>query len=174
MRIYDVFALKELLPFKCPESARPLPEASRKAADISIAGRQLVQLRYEAKQRSPRIYTGRLGGKRAWRGMSVVLPSGQVGTLIAALRGVAVVSWTDAFSVTPNRIGYFKVGDLTRFRAPAAIVLGRLKRGVKEQRSERKRRTSRVNGHAPPRPGSRPRGRPRNRHVGEPANLEPT
>src|SRR5689334_11445911 len=39
--------------------------------------------------------------------------------------------------------------------------LGQLKRGVKEQKSEMKAVTSRLNGSKPPRPGSRPRGRPR-------------
>lgn len=49
---------------------------------------------------------------------------------------------------------------LMRTVAHEARFLGRLKRGVKEIKSERKAASSRRNGGLPPRPGSRPRGRP--------------
>ena len=51
--------------------------------------------------------------------------------------------------------------DLNIYRLPAAIELGKSKRGVRERPSARKGIASRINGCAPPRPGSRPRGRAR-------------
>jgi len=152
---------RELLPFDCTESTRPMMEASRRLAEISIAGESLAKLRQEAKHRPPRVYTGRVGRKRGWRGMPVILPRGQIGNLIMALRGIAVIAWNDPLNITPNRIGYFRVRDLLRFKTPAAVLLGSLKKGVTETPSLRKANAARCNGCAPPRPGNRPRGRPR-------------
>jgi hypothetical protein len=47
------------------------------------------------------------------------------------------------------------------YKNPSAVILGQRKRGVKEQPSEAKARAARRNGCLPPRPGSKPRGRPR-------------
>ena len=156
-----MFQSKELLPFDCPDVLRPLTEAALREAEVYLAASQLRKLRQGAKNRAPRVYTGRVGRRRAWRGMPVILPEGQIGSLILALRGLAVVSWVDPFSVTANRIGCFHVADLTQFRTPAAVLLGSRKKGVKEKPSVKKSRAARTNGCAPPRPGSRPRGRPR-------------
>lgn len=46
-------------------------------------------------------------------------------------------------------------------KCAAARMLGRLRRGVQERKSEPKAAAVRINGLMPPRPGSRPRGRPR-------------
>ncbi len=152
----------ELLPFDCPDAARPALEESQRRAEIRIAGEQLARLRRDAEaRRRKRIYTGVIGGRRAWRGMPVVLQRGLIGNVFLARQGIAVVNWTDPFNINPNRVGYFRVGDLTRFKLPAAALLGSQKRGIKERPSARKARAVRRNGSAPPRPGSRPRGRPR-------------
>jgi hypothetical protein len=164
-----MFEPNEILSFDCPVSVRPFLEAAQKRADIGIAGCQLAKIRRESKNRPPRVFTGRVGRKRGWRGMSVILPNGKLGNLIMALGGIAVVRWHDSFILQPNRIGYFRVRDLQRFKIPAAALLGALKKGVKEKHSIRKKKSSRINGCTPPRPGSRPRGRPRSIKVSEPA-----
>ena len=58
-----------------------------------------------------------------------------------------------------RKLSFRKV--LVRRVAVEARELGRMKLGVKENKSERKAITSRLNGNCPPRPGSRPRGRPK-------------
>lgn len=156
-----MFNPKEILPFDCPEIARPVMDAAQREADVYMAASHLRKLRQEAQNRAPRVYTGRIDRKRGWRGLPVIVPGGKLGNLILAKRGIAVVSWTDPFSVRANRIGYFHVTDLVRFKTPAAVLLGSLKRGAKEQPSARKAKAARINGSCLPRPGSRPRGRPR-------------
>lgn len=142
-------------------TADPAIERARQAARVSLAGEALGRLRVEAKTRPPRVFTGRIGSSRGWRNMPVVLLNGSVGTLIAAFRGWAAVAWHDPFRIQPNRIDYFLVSELQRFKSPAAVMLGSRKKGVVEKPSEKKARTARSNGRCPPRPGSRPRGRPR-------------
>jgi hypothetical protein len=141
--------------------ADPAIERARQAARVSLAGEALGRLRSEARNRAPRVFTGRIGSRRGWRRMPVVLPNGSVGTLIAALRGFAAVAWHDPFRVQPDRIDYFRASEVERFKTPAAVLLGSGKKGVVEKPSEKKARAARSNGRCPPRPGSRPMGRPR-------------
>ena len=139
----------------------PAFERARREAEVSLAGATLRRLRAEAQDRPPRVYTGRVGNRRGWRKMPLILPNGAVGTLICALRGFAAVAWHDPFALQSNRIDYFRVSELVRFRTPAAVLLGSRKRGVTEKRSKKKARAARSNGRCPVRPGSRRRGRPR-------------
>jgi len=148
-----------------PVSLRSLALAGQRKADISLAASQLAMLGHEAKTRQPRVYTGRVFARRAWRGMQVVLPNGRVGALYRALRGLAVVAWREDFALRPDQYVAIDVGDLHRFKFPAAAILGSGKRGVRERPSKRKADAARINGSAPPRPGSRPRGRPRNHYA---------
>jgi hypothetical protein len=141
-----------------PEAVKLAFAEAQKRAEIGIAAAALARLR--GPERSRKVFTGQIGPKRGWRGMPLVLPNGHVGRLICAWRGFAAVGWHDLFSVQPDRIDYFRVSELVRFKNPAAILIGSLKRGAVEQRTERKRRSCRRNGSCPPRAGSRPRGRP--------------
>jgi hypothetical protein len=145
--------------------SHPAIERARQEARVSLAGATLRRLSLEAKTRPPRVFTGRIGNRRGWRKMPLVLPNGAVGTLIMALRGFAAVAWHDPFSIQPNRIDYFRTSELVRFKSPAAVLLGSRKKGVIEKPSKKKARAARSNGCCPPRVGSRPRGRPQKRAV---------
>ena len=153
--------LNDLRIEKLPEHLKALAASGQRQADISLAAGQLVRLRHEAQTRPPRVYTGRVFGRRAWRGMPVILPTGRVGALYKAMRGAAVVTWRDEFALRPDQHVALDVAELQRFKLPAAVVLGRLKAGRQEKPSKVKARACRRNGHQPPRQGSRPRGRPR-------------
>lgn len=153
--------LSKILTNELPEHLRAFVANAQRQADVSIAASILAKLRNESKNRPRRIYTGRVGDRRAWRKMRVVLPDGKVGDLIMALRDLAFVTWRDEFALRPDQYGVFRTDELRRFKLPAAAILGAAKRGSKERVSERKARTSRLNGCRLPRPGSRPRGRPR-------------
>ncbi len=155
-----MIALNDVRLESVPESLREIIASGRTKADISTAASQLAKLRSEARNRPRRIFTGRIGRKRGWRGMKVVLPGGHIGELIKARRGAAFVVWRDEFALNPNQHGALWVADLKRFKVPAAVVLGSRKRGVKEQPSAKKASAARINGRCPPRSGSRPRGRP--------------
>lgn len=145
-----------------PESLRPFAESTIKQIEISFAGAQLAKLRSDAKiRRRQRIYTGVVDGRRAWRHMKVILADGHIGELVTARRGAALVMWRDEFAVKQDKIGACRTDELRRYKLPAAMALGRLKRGRRERVSEAKKRAARRNGSRPVRPGSRPRGRPR-------------
>ena len=145
-----------------PESLRPLFEATKHQIEVSLAGAQLAKLRRDAKaRRRQRIYTGVVGRRRAWRHMQVVLADGRIAELLVARRGAAMVAWQDDFAIKPERVGGCRTDDLRRYKVPAAVILGGLKKGRKERPSAKKGRCARGNGCRPVRPGSRPRGRPR-------------
>lgn len=157
-----MIALDSIERDRWPESLRPLAEVTTRQIEISSAGEQLARLRPDARtRRRQRIYTGAIDGRRAWRGMKVILSDGHIGELVTVRRGAALVMWRDEFAVKPDKIGACRTGELRRYKLPAAVALGGRKRGVKERPSARKAKAARINGCAPPRPGSRPRGRPR-------------
>ena len=155
-----------------PELARTLVVSAQTKSDLSIAGSMLAKHRHESKTQPQKVYTGRVFGRRARRGMLVVLPCGRlIGRLVLAWRGVAAVVYRDEFAVRPDQVGYFRTDELRPFKNPAAALLGSRKRGVKEKTSSAKQSAARRNGRLPVRPGSRPRGRPRKRTV-SPGALE--
>ena len=88
-------------------------------------------------------------------------PGGQVAEAYGVVRGQVIARWYDPHSVDPNDAAVFDAWDVKVFKLPAAIALGRCKRGIRERPSMLKMETSRINGRAPARPGSRRRGRPR-------------
>jgi hypothetical protein len=138
------------------------PASRQRQIEISFAGAQLAKLRRDAKaRRRQRIYTGPIDGRRGWRGMIVILTDGHIGELVMARRGAALIMWRDEFAVEPDKIGACRTDELRRYKLPAAVALGRCKRGVTERPSAKKARAARINGHSPPRPGSRPRERPK-------------
>src|SRR5947207_1058122 len=144
-----------------PERLRAALASAQNKSDISTAASQLAKMKRLNRPRRWRVYTGRVGRKRGWRGMKVVLPDGQIGELVTARRGAAFVVWRDEFALNPEQHAALWVEDLRRFKSPAAVLLGSLKKGVVEKPSARKAQIVRLNGSRPVRPGSRPRGRPR-------------
>lgn len=156
-----MITLDDLRLEQVPESLRGLALAGQREADLAEAARQLTRLRHEAKERPPRIYTGRVFGRRACRGAKVILPNGHIGTLFRTVRGVAVVTFRDESALRLDQHVAVSTEELQPFRLPAAAILGSAKRGVREIKSARKGRASAINGAAPPGPGSRQRGRPR-------------
>jgi hypothetical protein len=139
----------------------PSCDAARQCAEVSMAGVGLRRLRSQA--RVARRFTGRIAhGRRGYVGQTVVLPDGSLGRLLAARRGWTAIAHFNPTSVRMRRVSYFPAIAVQPFKNPSAVALGRAKRGVRETKSARKARAARINGAAPQRPGSRPRGRPRN------------
>ncbi len=154
-------SLTDLRIAELPERLRAQAMSAQKEADRSFAASQLAQLRHAANNRPARIFTGRVfNGRRGRRGQRVILPSGRVGVLCRALRGVALVQWRNDFALRPEEHVVVSTAELKPFKLAAAVILGRAKSGVRERRSPTKARSSRRNGSLPPRPGSRRRGRP--------------
>ncbi len=114
-------------------------------------------------KRQPKKWTGWLRDVHLWRGRKVVLPNGRVGGVYGSVRGQVIVRVEDPLSILGFVDRVYDADDLAVYKLPAAVELGRGKRGVKEQPSTLKAASSRVNGYAPARPGSPPRGRPRKR-----------
>jgi hypothetical protein len=141
-----------------------LVDVARQRAEISMAGEALRRLGSQPRAQVPRKFTGRIGhGRRGVVGQTVVLADHSLGRLLVARRGWICVAHVDPFSVRRNRISYFPAAEVAPFKDPSAVALGRAKRGIRERPSPQKARAARVNGSAPPRPGSRPRGRPRSK-----------
>lgn len=111
-------------------------------------------------KKQAKTWTGWIGQDHFWRGRRVVLPGGQVAKVYGVVRQQVIARWHDPYSVDPVKAAVFNAGEVEVFKLPAAVALGRCKSGVQEQRSALKAAASRINGCAPPRPGSRPRGRP--------------
>jgi len=136
--------------------------SARAAAEASLAGSALRQLRAQPHPLTRRRYTGRIGnGRRGYAGQTVLLPNRTLGRLIAARRGWAAVAHVDPFSVRSSRITYVAAAEISPYKHPAAVALGRLKAGCREKPSDAKARACRRNGRCLPRAGSRARGRPR-------------
>lgn len=108
----------------------------------------------------PKKWTGWIGQDHFWRGRRVVLPDGRVGEIYGIVRQQAAVRWHDPNALNPMQAAIFNTRDLRVYRLPAAIALGSGKRGIRERPSALKAAASRINGCAPARAGSRPRGRP--------------
>lgn len=141
---------------------REIQQAREITRAASVLGRLRAGYRRNRGRSKPKKWTGFLSdGARAWWGRRVFLPDGKVGYVCAIIRGQAAVRWDDPLAIEGVRFGLFKATDLRPYRLPAAIILGRSKKGVRERPSQRKAQAARLNGRMPTRPGSRPRGRPR-------------
>ncbi|MHB8523745.1 MAG: hypothetical protein ACYDH9_23740 [Limisphaerales bacterium] len=149
-----------------PEQLRGFVAEAERARSITLAASFLASL----PRKPERKWTGYLDGKtRLWRGRKVLLPDGRVAQVYGCIRGKVGVFWPDDFSLTGQGRAVFKASQIRLLRLPAAVLLGAQKRGVAERKSPLKAAACRRNGGLPPRPGSRPRGRPRKAqiHVGE-------
>lgn len=106
-------------------------------------------------------WTGFLSGERFWRGRRVVMPNGEDGAAYFVNRGRVLVVTDEICPVSGRSVFAFKAHQLRPFKLPEAVLLGSRKAGRRERPSAKKTEACRLNAVAPPRPGSRPRGRPR-------------
>lgn len=132
------------------------PEAVPTPTEISRAASALASL-----PRTRRPLTGWLHGRRLRRLTPVVLPCGLVLPAYFVRRGKVFVFVADEPRFEGRIFERFDATEVRLYRSPYAQLLGRLKKGCKEAPSPIKKQSSPVNGCKPPRPGSRPRGRPR-------------
>jgi hypothetical protein len=139
------------------DQLRQILNASEKRQRRSIAACVMGSL----SKKPMRTWTGWIGEEHYWRGRKVILPGGIVGCVYGCVRSKAIVRVEAPLSILGFVDRVYDADDLIVYRNPAAVELGKGKRGVRERPSAIKAETSRLNGYAPPRPGSRPRGRPR-------------
>jgi hypothetical protein len=133
-------------------------ETAPNAAQITAAARSLAR----QPRNQPRRWTGWLHGQHCWRGRLIVLPDGEIAPLFWTWRKrVLLKNHMDKefrdWAVWARRWEE----DVRLYKNPSAVTLGQRKRGVRERPSIKKLEAARRNGCLPPRPGSRPRGRPR-------------
>ena len=130
-------------------------------AGVAACTLALRRWRERPTPKRDRIWTGRFNGRRAYRGQPVILADGSIAYIFGIQRGLAVV-WRQAPFVVGEREQFvLRVEQITSYKLPSAVALGRCKAGCVERPSERKRIACRANGSKPVRPGHRPRGRPR-------------
>jgi len=137
--------------YKPPTSAREPKSAVPTATEISAAARSLARLR----RTQPRKWTGWLHGEHCWRGRLVVLPGGEAAPLIWCGRKRILLQNIHDLPFREWLLwGARREKEVKLFRHPSAVALGRMKRGVRERKSEAKARAARLNGLR----GGRPRG----------------
>lgn len=124
-------------------------------AEIIAAARHLAR-----QPRRRKIWSGWLHGKRMTRLRPVVVPGGEVLPAYFVRRRFVYVLLPDTPEYQGRIFERHPARDVQVYRSPEARLLGSLKSGVRERPSERKQASARINGTLPPRPGSRPRGRP--------------
>ena len=125
---------------------------------ISEAARSVAKLPRNQSRR----WTGWIDGQRCWRGRLVLTPAGDVLPLLMANRGRVLLQ-----EISDQDLPVIEIWLRTVWRSeevkiakhPAAVLLGKRKRGIVERPSEAKQRAARQNGVRPCRPG-RHRGRP--------------
>ena len=113
-----------------------------------------------AKRERPKVnkWAGCFRGQRIGRGAPFRLINGDVRSVVAIRGGkIYVLAKMDSGRI----LDAYALSEVSRIKHPEAVLLGHLKRGVKERPSAAKAEAARRNGCLPPRPGSRPRGRPR-------------
>jgi hypothetical protein len=133
----------------------PVSEAEASAAAITLA----------RLPRQRKIWSGWIGPTRSYCGMPIKLPNGEQVYVFGTLRGRVV--WSRVPGDLVNLLngvgvdwGVLPAGRVKVVKNQQAALLGRLKAGKVERPSRRKQEAARANGCRPPRPGSRPRGRP--------------
>lgn len=133
----------------------------RRDPQLSESGAALARLPRKQKRQ----WTGWLRDRHLRKGDLVVAPGGELRMVYGAHRG-RIILWKNAVPLNGGwPADVFAAAQLKPFKNPHAVRLGQAKRGVKEAPSEKKRRACRINSRKPPRPGSRPRGRPRTTHA---------
>ncbi len=123
----------------------------------SEAGRALAELP-RCQQRK---WTGWLRGEHCWRGRLLLLPNDEIAPLIWCSRGRVLLQNVKDLSFRDWMLwGARRAHEVAVWKTPAARLLGSLKAGKTERKSELKAASARRNGRMPCRPG-RSRGRPR-------------
>ncbi len=135
------------------------PSVERPSAD-EIHGAACAMARIPRDRNRP--LTGSLHGVRMRRLTPVNLPGGVVQDAYVVRRGWVYVVLPDTPEYQGRLFDRYPKRDVQIHRSPHAVLLGRLKKGVRERPSLKKQKAARQNGCKPPRRGSRPRGRPRN------------
>ena len=97
---------------------------------------------------------------RLWKGRNVILPDGRIAEALGARRGLVMVFWDDPNEVEGVVYQILPASKVRIHKMRAAVILGQGKLGTKERPSAAKAAAAQRNGSKPPRPGSRPRGRP--------------
>ena len=133
--------------------------ATASVREISAAASALAKW-----PRSPKIWSGYIGDKRAFRNMPILLPKGrQAWVFFARHQRVMFTVEPDGPIGTVDGVGtswgMVAASAVQIIKNEHAVLLGRLKAGTVERRSELKIATARANGRMPARRG--PRGRPR-------------
>ena len=131
------------------------------AAEASSAASALAKLPRKKKR-----WSGWIGSTRSYRWMPIKLPNGELVFAMGALRGRVVWSrvpgeLTGGLEEAGVSWGVVPASRVKFVKNFSAACLGSLKAGRKERPSAVKAASARANGCRPPRPGSRPRGRPR-------------
>jgi hypothetical protein len=116
--------------------------------------------KFHGRRRVRRTWTGVVQGRRTWVGQPVILRNGETGWIKKVELGIANVKTCHQNEDGSHLHRYELAADLKILKCPEAVLLGSLKKGIKERKSERKGEASRKNGAMPVRPGNRKRGRP--------------
>lgn len=141
------------------KSATPTP------AEVSAAASALARL----PRRPKRIWSGWLNDRvRTYRNMPIKLAGGETVYAFGARRRLLVYVREPGMCVgDPDEVvrswGVVRASEVEVVRNPHAALLGRLKAGTRERKSEAKARAARLNGLRPCRKGKR-RGRPSSRN----------
>ena len=127
---------------EAPKALRHLALAGQREADISAAASQLAKLGQEARNRPPRKFTGRIGSRRAWVGMPVVLPDGRVGHVVVAKRGAAIVHWADDFAIRRDQFGACETRELRSIQTASGdpFRINEKRRGREAEQAESRSR----------------------------------
>jgi len=145
------------------EKTKSVPDPEQ----VTQAARSLASM----PRRPRRRWSGMIGRIRSFKNLRIQLPDGRVVYALGAKRGRVVFTsqpdgpvgsvdglWRDWGAIGANLV--------TVVKNPAAVLLGGLKRGIKEAPSALKASVARANGCRPVRAGQRPRGRPRRSRIG--------
>ena len=159
---------------RVPPTSSPRPvdaeqtESGNDSQRVSEAARQLSTLSRQAVRR----LSGWISDEvRSFRNMQVALPGGRRVFVFGVLRGRLVfTSVPDGHVGDTGGVGtswgVVRADQVQIVKNEHAVILGKRKSGVKEKFSPRKAEVARRNCYLPPRPGSRPRGRPRRSSLG--------
>jgi hypothetical protein len=152
------------------ESPSPIPRTHLNVRLVSSPAkvRDVAQRLAAHRWQFARKRTGEISGRRVRLGQTVLLPFGDEARVLFAGRGCTLLEIGDVRLLDDCKIWAARASELRLCKNPSAITLGRKKFGTKERPSSRKVAACRNNGCVPPRPGSRPRGRPKKL----PATLE--
>ena len=161
------FVMKHLHPDIYAQNPKITPDQYHRKLVLQVKLQSEIQSAAKSlgssKKKRRSAWTGCIQNKRVRKDQRVILPDGTLARVRGARRGKVICYWEDPFSISKKCFDIFKDTALRLYKDPAAVLLGSQKKGVTEKKSHAKSEAARKNGSKPPRPGSRPRGRPRKR-----------